>query len=96
MSFDATFIFIHLGKKLISIPIRGQYEQVCNAAALERLGITCLKTIDGNFPSIFYNWIGERNSVRIDYSQTIPEALDYLFTLNEKMKFDKGTQLKPN
>ena len=53
---------IHLGKKIISIPIRGQYEQVCNAAALERLGITCLKTIDENFPSIFYKWIEEKKS----------------------------------
>jgi uncharacterized protein (TIGR00661 family) len=80
---------IHLGKKIISIPIRGQYEQVCNAAALERLGITCLKTIDENFPSLFYNWIEEKNSVRIDYSQSIPESLEYLFVLNERMKLSK-------
>ncbi len=88
---------IHLGKKIISIPIRGQYEQVCNAAALERLGIKCLKTIDENFPSIFYKWIEEKNTLCIDYSKTIPEALEYLFALNEKMKLNKmGTELIAN
>jgi hypothetical protein len=56
---------------------------------LERLGIKCLKTIDENFPSIFYKWIEEKKSVCIDYSKTIPEALEYLFALNEKMKWNK-------
>jgi len=80
---------IHLGKKMISIPIRGQYEQVCNAAALERLGVICLKTIDENFSSIFYKWMEQKNFVRIDYSKTVPEALQYLFALNEQMKLNK-------
>jgi len=79
---------IHLGKKIMSVPIRGQYEQVCNAAALKRLGIICLKGIDEDFSSSFYKWINENKSVRIDYSQTVPETIEYLFGLNEKMKHD--------
>jgi len=71
---------IHLGKKIISIPIRGQYEQVCNASALEKLGITCLRNIDENFSTIFHSWMSRKASVRIDYSKTIPEALEYLFS----------------
>jgi len=78
--FESPAEAIHLGKKIISIPIRGQYEQVCNASALEKLGITCLKNIDENFPAVFYNWISRKTSVRIDYSNSIPEALDYLFS----------------
>jgi len=80
---------IHLGKKIISIPIRGQYEQACNATALEKLGITCLKNIDPNFSSAFYHWIQEKKSVSIDYSKTIPETLEYLFSLHEKVTAQK-------
>jgi hypothetical protein len=69
---------------MISIPIRGQYEQVCNAAALEKLGITCLQKIDENFSSVLYNWLSGK-PFSIDYSKTIPEALDYLFALHEKI-----------
>ena len=53
-----------------------------------RLGITCLKTIDENFPFIFDKWMEQNNPVRIDYSQTIPQALEYLFSLNEKIRLN--------
>ena len=80
---------IHLGKKIISIPIRGQYEQICNAAALQKLGITCLQKIDKNFPSVFYKWINETKSLRVDYSRSITESLEYLFACHEKMQAAK-------
>ena len=87
---------IHLGKKIISVPIRGQYEQVCNAAALEKLGIICLKNIDRDFPLIFNSWISDTKSVRIDYSKTIPEALAYLFSKYEHIKSRQETELTLN
>jgi uncharacterized protein (TIGR00661 family) len=78
---------IHLGKKIISVPIRGQYEQVCNAAALEKLGIICLKNIDESFPRIFHRWMNDITPVQIDYSKSIPEALEYLFSKYEQQKY---------
>jgi uncharacterized protein (TIGR00661 family) len=84
--FEAPAEAIHLGKKMISIPIRGQYEQVCNAAALSKLGITCLKRIDETFSAIFYDWVEKKNAICIDYSKTIPEVLEYLFGIHEKIK----------
>jgi uncharacterized protein (TIGR00661 family) len=77
---------IHLGKKIISVPIRGQYEQVCNAAALERLGIICLKNIDEDFPLIFHRWMNEAKPVQIDYSKTIPQVLEHVFSTYERIK----------
>jgi uncharacterized protein (TIGR00661 family) len=81
---------IHLGKKIMCIPIRGQYEQICNVAALEKLGITCLRNIDETFPLEFYNWLFCKKSVRIDYSKTIRETLEYLFSTKEKINRDKS------
>ena len=40
---------LHLGKKLMTIPITNHYEQQCNAVALEQLGVTKLKKIDRDF-----------------------------------------------
>jgi uncharacterized protein (TIGR00661 family) len=85
---------IHLGKRLLCVPIRGQYEQNCNGAALEKLGITCLKKIDESFPLEFYNWLFCKKPIRIDYSKTIPETLDYLFSIREKMHRDKGFEFE--
>ncbi|MDC0036941.1 glycosyl transferase, partial [bacterium] len=37
---------LYLQKPLLSIPIRYQYEQYCNAAALKKLGVTISKKLD--------------------------------------------------
>lgn len=77
---------IHLGKKIIAVPIRAQYEQVCNAAALEQLGVTCLQKIDDHFSSSFYKWMEQKERVRIDYSKTIPDLLEHLFLVHDKIR----------
>jgi len=84
---------LHLGKKIMTIPIRGQYEQICNAAALEKMGITCLKKIDESFVHEFYNWIFCKKPLRMDFSTTIPEALEYLFLIHEKIRAGRTTEL---
>lgn len=77
---------LHLGKKIMCIPVRGQYEQLCNAAALEKLGVKCLKRIDENFSSSLHEWFQADNSFSVNFSQTIPSVLNRLFTLHDKMK----------
>jgi uncharacterized protein (TIGR00661 family) len=77
---------LHLGKKILAIPTRGQYEQQCNAAALQKMGITCIKKIEENFPTILYQWLDAKNISRINYSQSIPQVTDHLFTLHENRR----------
>lgn len=77
---------LHLGKKIISIPIRAQYEQQCNAAALEQMGVVCLKTIDEKFPDHFYKWINNHDHPKKDYSKSVPESLAYLFNKFPQIK----------
>lgn len=48
---------MYLQKKLLTIPIRNQYEQLCNAAALEKMGIHVIKKLDGSFKEKIKNWI---------------------------------------
>lgn len=58
---------LKLGKKLMVIPITGHYEQQCNAAALEKIGIKKIDRLDDDFHSHFYPWI----------SSCIPPAISY-------------------
>lgn len=71
---------LHLGKKIISIPIRSQYEQQCNAAALQKMGVLCLKTIDDSFEDHFEKWINHPVHPKMDYSKSIPLCLSCLFS----------------
>lgn len=70
---------LHLGKKILSIPIRSQYEQQCNAAALAKMGVHCLQQLDNGFQAAVHNWLDNAPIVKKDYSRSIPLALDYLF-----------------
>jgi len=61
---------LYLKKKLIAVPIQGQYEQLCNAAALRQMGIVTLKKLDDDFPDIFGNWVNDsaRPDITYEYS----------------------------
>ncbi len=61
---------LHLGKKMMVMPIKGQYEQQCNAAALEKLGVATLPELPDRFPEIFEQWYQAANpvSIRFPYS----------------------------
>ena len=76
---------IQLGKKIMTIPIRGQYEQQCNAEALQQMGITCLTQIDENFNEEFYKWIGNGKILRKDYNGTISKSLEHIFSLDLRL-----------
>lgn len=57
--FETTSEAMFLGKKLLTIPIKNQYEQLCNAAALKELGGKVVYGIDQHFSRILSAWIEE-------------------------------------
>lgn len=61
---------LYLGKKLMVIPIRGQYEQFCNAAALQKMGVPVLKALDAGFAAAFRPWMEQKRKpcLHLDYS----------------------------
>ncbi|MES2560146.1 MAG: glycosyltransferase family protein [Bacteroidota bacterium] len=54
--FESPAEAIHLRKKVLSIPMGNQYEQLCNAQAMKDLGITVVKEIDHHFVSKVNTW----------------------------------------
>lgn len=83
---------LYLEKKLMCVPIRGQYEQQCNAAALKEMGVFCLKNLNQDFKKNFYAWMGSVTNVKVNYSNCIDQCLDILFkeplqTIGEKSAF---------
>jgi uncharacterized protein (TIGR00661 family) len=81
---------LYLGKKIMAIPSRGQYEQQCNAAALQKLGVTCPQKIDANFQNMIYQWLNTKNLPAINYKYVIPQVLDCLFAIHANMKRSYG------
>ncbi|MBY0245667.1 MAG: glycosyl transferase [Sphingobacteriaceae bacterium] len=70
---------LYLGKKLISIPIKDHYEQQCNAAALKKLGVTVLQSVEDDFSEIIEKWYHNNNENPKIEANNISETLQLLF-----------------
>ncbi|MBL3655949.1 glycosyltransferase family protein [Fulvivirga sediminis] len=58
---------LYLGKKLMVIPMEGQYEQHCNAAALRKLGIPVLKKLKLKKVNKIQDWVQSDMVLQMDY-----------------------------
>lgn len=58
---------LFLRKKLLVIPMENQYEQHCNAAALQLLGVTVLKNLKKKQMPGIEEWLNSETIVDVDY-----------------------------
>jgi uncharacterized protein (TIGR00661 family) len=63
--FETTSEALYLGKKLLVIPIKNQYEQACNAAALRLLGGKVITEFDEHFSVKMNSWLTEGKSLNL-------------------------------
>jgi uncharacterized protein (TIGR00661 family) len=56
---------MYLGKKLLVIPIKNQYEQICNAVALEEMGARAIYDIKPDFVDQLRDWIKNGKVVQL-------------------------------
>jgi uncharacterized protein (TIGR00661 family) len=69
---------LFLKKKVLMIPMKGQYEQQCNALAASRLGVPVIHEVDDHFIYKINNWISSENKINVhfpDETSQIVEAL---------------------
>lgn len=56
---------LYLNKKLLCIPIRGQYEQLCNAEALKNFGVPIIANLNMDFAKQVENWLSQTNQKKL-------------------------------
>jgi hypothetical protein len=69
---------LYLKKKLLSIPILNHFEQECNGAAMQKLGVTVIKKIDKNFNQIFTKWVQNENKIQFTLTHSTEEIVNLL------------------
>jgi uncharacterized protein (TIGR00661 family) len=74
--FDTPSEALCLGKKLMVVPMKGQYEQDCNAEALRRLGVPAVKKIGKSFDRILKDWVGSSFTYRATYDNNVPSIIE--------------------
>jgi uncharacterized protein (TIGR00661 family) len=69
---------LYLGKKLMVIPMKGQFEQQCNAASLKELGIGVLPELSLIHHRSIQNWITITKPLHIQYSTNLDNIIEKL------------------
>lgn len=71
---------MHLGKKILALPIEGQYEQFCNSAALQQMQVPTTRVKDLKRDAIL-QWLDNGQIIQKDYSKSTQEVLQHIFSL---------------
>lgn len=66
---------LHMKKKLMVIPMKGQYEQQCNAAALADMGVPVIKSLKSKHHDKIKDWIASAYVPEVNYPDRTEEIL---------------------
>ena len=79
---------LYMGKKLMVIPMKGQYEQQCNAAALKEFDVPSLEKFDSYFPTYFNKWIFDMPIITLGLTMSTRDIVRRLFEMSASRKSD--------
>lgn len=70
---------LFMKKKLLVIPMKTQYEQQLNAAALKQMGVPVVKSLKPKHNEIILDWINNGKPVEVNYPDCTQKILDMVF-----------------
>lgn len=82
---------LYLGKKLMVIPLKGQYEQQCNAAALRDFNVPVIQNLDSYFPLHFNKWVFDTKVKKLNLTSTTEGIVQKLFDMQSNGKSTNST-----
>jgi uncharacterized protein (TIGR00661 family) len=75
---------LYLKKKLLVIPMKGQYEQHCNAAALKEMGVPVIKSLKQKHIGSIEQWIRLEKKIIVDFPDVTEQVINKLIKENYK------------
>ena len=73
---------LFLKKKLLVVPMKNQYEQHCNAAALNELGVPVIKSLKEKNLPVISEWLKSEQRVEVNYPDNTAAILDHILNLH--------------
>ena len=69
---------LHMQKKLMVIPMKGQYEQQCNGAALQEMGVPVIKSLKLKHLDKIKAWVDNNTKIEVYYPDNTEKIVDRL------------------
>ena len=77
-----------LNKKLMVIPMKKQYEQYCNAAALQSMGVPVLKSLKRKHCATIESWVKSGSNIPVSYPDMTAQIIDDIVSLHVSLTTD--------
>jgi len=77
---------LFLKKKLLVIPMKGQFEQQCNAASLKKMGVPVIKSLKKKHLPKIQNWVTRDQKIVVDYKNETDQILDLIIKMHGSNK----------
>nr|MBC7613109.1 glycosyl transferase [Pseudopedobacter sp.] len=69
---------LYLGKKVLMMPMKNQFEQECNAEAARLMGIPVIHKIDKEFTESLKKWISAEQKIIVDFPNQTADIVEQL------------------
>lgn len=83
---------LFMNKKVLVIPMKNQYEQHLNAAALKSMGVPVIKSLKSKHEDTIAAWLKDNNRVIVDYPDQTEAILDFIIQEHFKPAVDLQLQ----
>jgi uncharacterized protein (TIGR00661 family) len=84
---------LFLKKKLMVIPMKGQYEQQCNAAALKTMGVPVIKTLKQKHVAKITAWLQGKQFIPVNYPNSTESVIDMIIKKHGNVPAKKDVAL---
>ncbi|MEO8583791.1 MAG: glycosyltransferase family protein [Flavitalea sp.] len=78
---------LFMKKKLLVIPMKKQFEQHCNAAALKEMGVPVMKSLKQKHLTILQDWINSEERISVNYPDITAEIIDTILEKHHNIQF---------
>ncbi len=89
--FETPAEVLFLKKKLMVIPMSGQYEQQCNAAALKKMGVTVSPQFNKKAIPIIKSWLKNQENIVVDYKDEVNTIVNEILDWGMMQKSKRTT-----
>lgn len=77
---------LFLKKKLLVIPMKTQYEQQCNAAALQKMGVPVIRSLKKKHYSVIKDWLEYGKVIEVNYPDITEDIINSIIRDHYKRK----------
>ncbi len=84
---------LFLKKKLLVIPMKGQYEQQCNAAALKTMSVPVIKSLKLKHLDIIKDWVATEQQILVNYPDTTQRIINMIIKKHGQESMKKAAGL---